>query len=232
MPATPDALASHEINRGLPAGLALDAVHFDQRLRTADSVVRRYLPVPSFSTSAADDLTVTTVASFFPPPPDTLLIRWVARLNGMVPRPVTDYHDGLKDLMMRCENLVLFLPPGVANASWPRWANCSIIESYSSPFDLPYLAGRREEFHTNQAHLASPGGDPTPDQIYGEPHSWAAWNAKSFLMLEAMRMDPFGTSHFVWLDSRVPLLVPDESLDPPERSWPRTDSLRQLYSIL
>lgn len=87
-------------------------------------------------------------------------------------------------------------------------------------------AGR--EFYSRQVRLCEEGGSRKGS--YGEPHSWGAWNAKAFLILEAMSLDPFKTSHFLWLDIRAPFL--GQAQPQASSMWPHRDIIPKAYEIM
>ncbi|KAF9893613.1 hypothetical protein FE257_010925 [Aspergillus nanangensis] len=87
----------------------------------------------------------------------------------------------LKKLATKTKYLAVLSPPPGGYADTIRDINASnvvVLDHYSSPWDIPNLRGKCDEFYGRQ-------------------------NAKSLLILEALGLDPFNTSHFVWLDARV-----------------------------
>ena len=120
-------------------------------------------------------------------------------------RDAAAYVEGLKLMSATCSNLVVFVPPGHLAQELRQTVRPDLVvyDYISSVWDLPHLSGRRKEFYGCQVRLCREGGSRKP--AYGEPHSWGAWNTKAFLVLEAIRLNPFNASHFIWLDARLPL---------------------------
>jgi len=218
----------------LPAEFRLTRLNDNQDIADAARTVADYSPVPDLASFALDnelDLPTTTVVSaFFPPPADEELVR--QKVSGTVTRSIDEYISGIHQIIAAAQYAVIFLPPELAVQIRPLSSkhNVKIYDHYSTIWDIPHLRGRREEFYGRQRTLSSPGG--SKPQPYGQPHSWGAWNAKAFLVLEAIGLDPFHTTHFAWLDARTPQAAIEAypTLAQSSNTWPNPTALRHLYT--
>lgn len=198
-------------------------------MTAAISVVEDYMPALDFR-GQSTVLSTTVVSAFFPPPAHEPLVRKMGK--GPSRRDTQDYINGLKYMSKKCSNLVLFLPPG-ALAEEIRAANkpdVVVCDHFASVWELPHLKGRRDEFYGRQVRLCEEGG--TRKGQDGEPHSWATWNAKAFLVLEAMRLDPFKTTHFLWLDVRIPLRTRTKAQIQDDCPWPHPQSVAGAFKVM
>lgn len=222
-------------------GLIAKALTWTQfcQIDAASRVVSEYAPIVrianyEYTMRFKNQLnpTTTVVSAFFPPPADEKLIRQKA--EGTITRSVEEYLEGVRQLMASVTNLVIFLPPDLASQVRHlvnrHGNNVLICDHYNTIWGIPNLKGKRDDFYTRQVHLATPGG--SRNGVYGHPHAWGAWNAKAFLVLEAMSIDPFLTSHWAWLDVRTGPAAAESfpDLKYMRGAWPRPDAVAALYS--
>jgi len=218
----------------LPAALRLTRLNDNQAIVDASRTVNGYSPVLDLTSSGLSegfDFPATTIIfAFFPPPADEELVRQKA--SGTVTRSIVDYINGIHQIIAVAQYAVIFLPPELAGQIRPSVSqhNVKIYDHYSTIWDIPHLGGRREEFYGRQRTLSSPGG--SKPQPYGQPHSWGAWNAKAFLVLEAIGLDPFHSTHFAWLDARTPQAAIEAypMLAQSSNTWPNPAALKRLYA--
>lgn len=111
-------------------------------------------------------------------------------------------------MILACEYVVIFVLRGSLAEelqSLSEGRNVVIVGDCQSIWDLPHLKGKKDSFCSRQIQLHEPLG--LTGTKTGEPRSWGAWSSKAFLWSEAIKLDPFKTSHFVWLDARTPLVA-------------------------
>ncbi|KAF9894933.1 hypothetical protein FE257_004555 [Aspergillus nanangensis] len=194
--------------------------------------VNRYMPIPDFNTPATAISSTTTISAFSPPPPGEDLMRY--GIKRPEPRPVLEYFEGLKQMAITSQYLVVFVPPGefAESIRAMNLPNVVVLDHYQSVWDIPHLHGKRDEFYGRQVELLHGTYRPN-SKPYGEPHSWAGWNIKSFLILEALKLDPFRTTNFAWLDARVPVF---KGIKPNGTEnaihWPHPVSVQNAYNAM
>ncbi|RYP33160.1 hypothetical protein DL767_004864 [Monosporascus sp. MG133] len=191
----------------------------------AISVVNGYMPVLDLNPTPDFGLSTTVISAFFPPPTNEPLMRKMGPERFI--RDPDAYIQGLRLMVTTCSNLILFLPPGdlAEEIRAQERHDVKVYDHFPSIWDFPHLRGRKSEFYGRQVRLCREGG--ARKVFYGEPHSWGAWNAKAFLVLDAMRLDPFKTTHFIWLDVRMPSMAQAQV-----PSWPHPTALPEAYNIM
>ncbi|KAK5987191.1 hypothetical protein PT974_11312 [Cladobotryum mycophilum] len=222
------AITSHDRETALPKELRLKLRAPSSGMSEAIDLVNEYLPVPNFDISPRTEPSTTVVSGFFPPPGENLVR---ANSSGTFWRENDAYLDGLKLLAAVSQYLVVFVPPGNYAEAMRNLTNVLVLDHYSTPWDMPHLKGRKDVFYGRQAELSPLTGGP-----YGEPHSWGAWNSKAFMVMEAIQLDPFRTSHFAWLDCRVPSMAMEYSAQVSEdgwkRKWPLRAAMNNVYNTM
>lgn len=226
-------MANDKQDTSLPHELSLDRVNHLPDIDRAIETVNEYLPIPKFEPSRnGPPFSTTVISAFFPPPPDEPLQRGMKNGRG---RGVDEYLHGLKVMAETSQYLVVFVPPGDIAESLRSMnrTNVVVLDHYTTLWEIPHLQGKREEFYGRQVELLA-GAYPPQEAPYGEPHSWGAWNAKSFLILEALRLDPFQSSHFVWLDARVPGFrwARGVGTNTSPIGWPTPHAIRNAYDAI
>ncbi|PVH96194.1 hypothetical protein DM02DRAFT_674973 [Periconia macrospinosa] len=195
-------------------------------ITAAISAVADYMPALDFPYEPAP-ISTTVISAFFPPPAEEPLVRKMG--NGPFIRDTQEYIDGLRYMSKKCSNLVLFLPPGALTEEIRATSKPDVVvyDHFTSVWELPHLKGRKDEFYGRQIRLCEEGG--SRKGLYGEPHSWGAWNAKAFLILEASRIDPFKTTHFAWVDIRLPTMA--KAKVPDDCPWPHPQSVAGALNV-
>lgn len=213
----------------IPPELELKRCNDTPDITAAASVVDQYIPIPDFKPEPSPGYSTTIVSAFFPPPQAEVLVR---RMGGdPFTRDPDEYVQALKLMARICKKLVLFVPPGcMAEDLRAAAPDVIVYDHYRTVWEMPHLAPHQDEFYTHQPTRSLHGGCRNPTNLYGEPHSWGAWNAKAFLILEALRLDPFRTSHFVWMDARVPSFIPRSHTA--DWIWPHPEALERAHSVM
>lgn len=219
----------------LPRQLWLHRFNHEASISEAMQLVNNYLPVPDFNTAKSDQISTTVIAAFYPIS-DTEVYQRHHKNGKPKKRSPDEYINGLKNMILACTYLVIFVPPGPLAEelrSLGEGKNVVIFDHYQSVWDLPHPKDKRESFYTRETQLhrsLGPRGTRT-----GEPHSWGAWNAKTYLWLEAIKLDPFKTTHFAWLDVRTPLTAREafpHGHALVAGTWPHPAAIKSLYRAM